>query len=274
MEANDIGEEGVSDGHGGVGVRQGNEMAVLDKEIDDGEDDRLALHLGQRLDEVDTDVSPHSRRNRQWLQQTSRPEVVGLVLLTGDAGLHEILHQAAHVWKMKIPPEPMEGAVDALMAVIVDRSQDLLQQQQHQGNVQAAVEGDHAIYQHPQSGAGTRPDLVVDGDQGQISGLGVAEALDEVKARRQNSHHLPFIIVVMGEGVGDDVRGARPVLHREIEAEELADPVVLRDHGEALIEEVLQAVVVGLDDEALSLEIQAPVPYCLDEADELALVGG
>jgi hypothetical protein len=126
MEAHDVGEEGVSDGLGGVGVRQGNEMAVLAEAIDDEEDDRLALYLGKRLDKVDADVSPHSRWNRQRLQQTGGPEVVRLVLVTGDACLHEILHQATHVWKMKIPSELVEGAVDALKAVVVDRSQDLL----------------------------------------------------------------------------------------------------------------------------------------------------
>jgi hypothetical protein len=63
MEVNDVGEEGVSD-VGGVGVRQGNEMAVLAEAIHEREDDCLALHLGQRLDEVDADVSPHTRRNR------------------------------------------------------------------------------------------------------------------------------------------------------------------------------------------------------------------
>jgi hypothetical protein len=46
--------------------------------------------------------------------------VVELVLLTGDTGLHELLHQMTHVGKMKIPPEPVEGAVDALMVVIVN----------------------------------------------------------------------------------------------------------------------------------------------------------
>jgi hypothetical protein len=51
-------------------------MAVLAEAIDDGEDDRLALHLGKRLDEVDADVSPHHRWNRQWLQQPRGPEVV------------------------------------------------------------------------------------------------------------------------------------------------------------------------------------------------------
>jgi hypothetical protein len=64
MEAHDVGEESVSNGLGGVGVRQGNQMAVLAEAMDDGEDDRLALHLGKRLDEVDADVRPHHRWNR------------------------------------------------------------------------------------------------------------------------------------------------------------------------------------------------------------------
>jgi hypothetical protein len=102
----------------------------------------------------------------------------------------------------------------------------------------------------------------------------MSEMLNEVKARRRDSHHLPFFVVTAGEGIGDDVRGARPVLHREIEAEELADPVVLRNGDETLVEEVLQVVVVGLDDEVPSPEIRPPVSYRLDEADELVLIGG
>jgi hypothetical protein len=109
---------------------------------------------------------------------------------------------------MIIPPEPVEGAVDALMAVVVDCGQDLLQQRRPRGNGQAAFEGDHAVHYRPRSGTGPLPDLVMDGDQGRISGLGVSEALDEVKARCRDSHHLPFFIVAIGEGIDDDVRGA------------------------------------------------------------------
>jgi hypothetical protein len=64
MEAHDVDEEGMRDGLSGVGVHQGDEMAVLAEAIDDGEDDRLALHLGKRLDEVDADVRPHHRRHQ------------------------------------------------------------------------------------------------------------------------------------------------------------------------------------------------------------------
>jgi hypothetical protein len=53
-----------------------------------------------------------------------------------------------------------------------------------------------------------------------------------------------------GESVDDSVCGARPILPREIEAQELPDPVVLWNRSKALVEEVLEAIVVRLDDEA------------------------
>jgi len=68
MESNDVDEEAVRDGLGGGGVRQGDEVAVFAEAIHDGEDDHLALNLGQCLDEVDVDVGPHGGRNRQRLQ--------------------------------------------------------------------------------------------------------------------------------------------------------------------------------------------------------------
>jgi hypothetical protein len=42
-------------------------------------------------------------------------------------------------------------------------------------------------------------------------------------------------VVASGEGVGVDVGGTGPVLHREVETEKLANPMVLRNGGEALI---------------------------------------
>jgi hypothetical protein len=49
---------------------------------------------------------------------------------------------------------------------------------------------------------------------------------------------------------------------------------MLRDRGEALVEELLQTVVVRLDEEAASPQVRPPVPHHLDKADELALVRG
>ena len=55
------------------------------------------------------------------------------------------------------------------------------------------------------------------------------------------------LLVPAGEGVRGDVEAARAVLHSEVEAEQLADPLVLRNGGEPLIQQVLEAVVVRPD---------------------------
>ncbi|KAJ1276155.1 hypothetical protein BS78_05G192500 [Paspalum vaginatum] len=47
---------------------------------------------------------------------------------------------------------------------------------------------------------------------------------------------------------------------------------MLRNRGQALIEEELQAIVVGADDEGAPPEIGAPVAHSLHQADQLALV--
>jgi hypothetical protein len=49
---------------------------------------------------------------------------------------------------------------------------------------------------------------------------------------------------------------------------------MLRYRGEPLVEEVLEAEVISLDDEVSPPQIGPLVPDRLDQADELALVGG
>jgi hypothetical protein len=49
--------------------------------------------------------------------------------------------------------------------------------------------------------------------------------------------------------------------------------MMLWDRGQALVEQVFQAIVIGLDDELPTPKIRPPVSHYLDEADELALVG-
>lgn len=48
--------------------------------------------------------------------------------------------------------------------------------------------------------------------------------------------------------------------------------MVLGNRGKAMIQEVFQSEVVGLDEEAPPTEVRAPVSYRRDEVDELALV--
>jgi hypothetical protein len=81
----------------------------------------------------------------------------------------------------------------------------------------------------------------------------VAEPADEVEAGRRDRLESPRAVlfgVAAGEGVGHCVRCSRLVLDGEVETEELAHPMVLRNGGQALVEKVLEAVVVRFDDEA------------------------
>jgi hypothetical protein len=74
------------------------------------------------------------------------------------------------------------------------------------------------------------------------------------------------------ESVSHCVRRAGLVLDGEIEAQQFANPVVLGNRGEALVKEVLEAVVVRLDGESVPPQVRPPMPNSEDEADELAFI--
>jgi hypothetical protein len=58
----------------------------------------------------------------------------------------------------------------------------------------------------------------------------------------------PYLIyIAVQECVRDNVGHAWSLLHLKIEAEELARPLVLRDCGETMIQQVLQAEVISAD---------------------------
>jgi hypothetical protein len=88
------------------------------------------------------------------------------------------------------------------------------------------------------------------GHQCRIRGMRVTKAADEVEVRRRNSQLGGLLNVTAREGVSHDVRGLGLVFDAEVEAQQLADPMVLRDRGKSLVEQVLEAVVVHLDGEA------------------------
>jgi len=201
-------------------------------------------------------------------------QVLRLVPLTSCTGPHEVLHLPPHVGEVEVAAEPVQSAVDALVAVIMYRGHDLLQEGRGRRYVQAPLVGDHVVDHRPRSGARARANLVVDGHQGWIRGLGVAKACDEVEAGRRDRQEAAVVVVAAGESVGHRVQRARPVLDREVKPQELADPMVLRDRGQALVEEVFEAVVVRLDDEATAPKIRPPVPHRLDETNQLAFICG
>jgi hypothetical protein len=57
-------------------------------------------------------------------------------------------------------------------------------------------------------------------------------------------------LVTPGQCVCNDVQAPRPKLDGEIVAEQLGDPLVLRQGGEALVEEELERIVIGAHDKA------------------------
>jgi hypothetical protein len=63
MKADNVGEESLSDGLGGVRVSKRDEVGIFAEPVNHGEDDRLAPHARDRLDEVDGDVRPHALRH-------------------------------------------------------------------------------------------------------------------------------------------------------------------------------------------------------------------
>jgi hypothetical protein len=81
-----------------------------------------------------------------------------------------------------------------------------------------------------------------------------------------------ILSVPAGQGVSDRVEAPRPVLHVEVEAEKLADPLVLGHRREALVQQVLQAKVVGADDEVAAPQVRPPMSDRLDHTNELTLV--
>ena len=113
-------------------------------------------------------------------------QVLRLVPLTSRTGPHEVLHVPSHVGEVEVATKSVQRAVDALVAVIMYRGHDLLQEGRGRRYVQAPLVGDHVVDHRPRSGARASANLVVDGHQGRIRSLGVAKACEEVEARCRN----------------------------------------------------------------------------------------
>lgn len=74
------------------------------------------------------------------------------------------------------------------------------------------------------------------------------------------------------ESVGDGVEAAGVVFHREVVAEKFAHPLMLRDSEEPLVQQELQAVVVGTYSEDTSQKVWLPVTDRVDQTNELPLI--
>jgi len=201
--------------------------------------------------------------------------MLGLESLARGAVPHEVLDDAAHVGEVEVALQPVPGALNAFMPIVMDRSNNLLEQGRCRRGVEAPVIEYHVVPDRPWSGSGARAHLVVDRDQGRVDGLCLAETADVVKARCRDgaeTAHAVILSIATREGVRHDVGCPGLVLDGEVEAEQLANPMVLGNGGKALIQQKLEAMVVRLDEEVAAPQIWPPVPHCEHEANELPLI--
>jgi hypothetical protein len=79
VQADDVVEECLCDGGGGVRMPQGYEVAVLGEPVDYHQDDRLAVDAGESLHEVHGDIGPYIGQCIERLEQAVWVEMLRLV---------------------------------------------------------------------------------------------------------------------------------------------------------------------------------------------------
>jgi hypothetical protein len=88
-------EEEVCDGGCHIGIPQWKEVSIFGKPVDNDEDDRFSMNLGQPFNEVDGDISPDDHRYVQWLQVARRMKLLCLIALANEAHVHKLAHHHA-----------------------------------------------------------------------------------------------------------------------------------------------------------------------------------
>ena len=91
-------------------------------------------------------VCPDAVRNRQGHEQTRRVQVFGLVALADDAYFDKILHQLFHVREVEVAAESVKRPLNALVAVLVHRQHDFLDQGGSGRDVEPVLVLDHAVH--------------------------------------------------------------------------------------------------------------------------------
>ena len=194
--------------------------------------------------------------------------------LAGSARSHKVLEHTAHVREVEITPETVQRPLDPLVAVCVYGRDHLHEQRQGGWDVQAATERHHVVKQRPRRRTGPGSQLVAYHDQSGVLRLSLPKLVNEVETRSQHRQHGPVLCVAPGRGISHSVCSARLVLDREVETEKLPDPMVLWDGCKPLVEEILEAEVVGAHHEAASPQVWTPMADGEDEADQLSLIRG
>jgi len=99
------------------------------------------------------------------------------------------------------------------------------------------------------------------------------DVVEEGELGSRQGQPLSLLLVAARQRVGHHVHGARLILHDEVEPQQLACPLVLRNRCETLVEEEAKTPVIHAHHETAPPQVRAPMPNRLDEPDQLALVG-
>jgi hypothetical protein len=83
VEPDNCVEECPGDRCGHIWMSQCDEVGGFQKPVDDSQNDRLPVDVGESFDEVHRDIHPNHRRYAQWLQEASGMQLLVLVPLTG-----------------------------------------------------------------------------------------------------------------------------------------------------------------------------------------------
>lgn len=108
-----------------------------------------------------------------------------------------------------------------------------------------------------------------------LGGRVLAQFSSQLLVRRERRHENGLdsqaLLVAAGQRICRRILPARPELHSDVGAEPLRPLGVLGNGGEALVEDVLDAPMVGADGERAAPKVRPPVSDSLDQPDELVL---
>jgi len=94
-------------------------------------------------------TSDHTMVGTQWQEQPSRMQVFGLVALACRASPHVVLDHRPQPWRVEVTAQPVECALDALVAVVMHPGEHLVEERRCRRDVEPALERHQAVDQRP-----------------------------------------------------------------------------------------------------------------------------
>ena len=199
-------------------------------------------------------------------------EVFCLVSLTDRAPLDVVAYQAHSMRVVEGRTKTMECLLNPLMAGAMGYGQELRPERGRRRHKDAAVVEYQAVDDRPGRRCLALLDLLLGGDDlRQVFRL-TAKLVEEEEGRGRNNAGDHGVLVPAQQGIRHGIVLAWIVLHSKIIPKKLAYPSMLRDGRQALIQEILEGVVIRAHDERSRPQIRTPVLHRLDQADEFAFV--